>query len=248
MKKVISLALCLVMGPVAAAQDSKQAGGVSHDAMKILEKSEAALKQVKIVRYQASFKGTKWIEAEVPAVEGTATIGKRSKWDVDPFFVEVKLTPQGADAPIDCTAGSDGDTFFLIDAKTKTVYEDMDPLVLGSGSRDIQRVLMREFADPKPFENAEKASTVQLKDSQRVGGEECYVVYIEGEHPPTILYYIATKDYLPRKITRTYKNKEGEEGTTELTIRNLVVNPSFVKNPFAVVVPAGFTKTDEFAP
>ncbi len=184
----------------------------------------------------------------VPAVEGAATIGKRSKWDVDPFFVEVKLTSKDADEPIDCKAGSDGDIFFLIDAESKTVYEDMDPMVLGSRSRDIQRVLMREFADPKPYENAEKATTVQLKDTQRAGGEDCYVLYIEGEQPPTLLYYIAIKDYLPRKITRVYKNDEGEEGTTELTIRDLQVNPTFVKSPFAVVVPAGFTKTDDFAP
>ncbi len=248
MKTVVSLALCLVMGPVAAAQDSKQAGGVSHDAMKILEKSEAALKKVRIARYQASYKGTKWIEAMVPVVEGMAIIGKRSKWDVDPFFVEVKMTLQDADAPINCTAGCNGDTFFLTDAENKTIYEDMDPLVLGSRSRDIQRVLMREFAAPKPFENAEKASTVQLQGTQGVSGEECYVVFVEGEEPPAILYYIATKDYLPRKITRVYKNEEGEEGTTELTIRNLTVNPSFARSPFAVFVPAGFTKTDEFAP
>lgn len=248
MKTLIGLALFLAMGPVATAQDSKQAGGISPDAVKILEKSEAALKKVTVARYQASFKGTKWVEALVPAVEGTATIGKRSKWDVDPFFVEVKLTSKDADAPIDCTAGSNGDTFFLIDAENKTVYEDMDPMVLGSRSRDIQRVLMREFADPKPFENTEKATTVQLKGTQRVGGEECYVLYVEGEQPPTLLYYIAIKDYLPRKVTRVYKNDEGEEGTTELTIRNLTVNPSFVKNPFALVVPAGFTKTDDFAP
>ena len=105
MKTMIGLAVCLAMGPVAAAQDAKQAGGVSHDAMKILKASEAALKKVTVVRYQASYKGTKWIEAMVPAVEGTATIGKRSKWDVDPFFVEVKLTSKDADAPIDCKAG-----------------------------------------------------------------------------------------------------------------------------------------------
>jgi len=248
MRTVIGLALCLAMGSIAAAQESKQAQGVSPEAVEILKKSEAALKQVKIVRYKADYKGTKWVEALVPAVEGTATIGKRSKWDVDPFLVEVKLTPQGADAPIECTAGSNGDTYFLVDAKNKTVHEDMDPTVLGSRSRDIQRVLMREFADPKPFEDAEKAGTVQLRGTEHVDGESCHVVYVEGKQPPAISYYITATDYLPRKITRTYKNDEGEEGTTELTIHDLVVNPSFVKSPFELVVPAGYTKTDEFAP
>ena len=100
MKTMIGLAVCLAMGPVAAAQEAKQAEGVSQDAMKILKASEAALKKVTVVRYQASYKGTKWIEAMVPAVEGAATIGKRSKWDVDPFYVEVKLKKFEGGAPV----------------------------------------------------------------------------------------------------------------------------------------------------
>jgi hypothetical protein len=203
---------------------------------------------VKVARYTADYKGTEWVTAFVPAVQGTAIIGKQSKWEIDPFYVEVKLTPQDAEAPIEATAGCDGDIYFLIDAKTKTVYEDMDQAVLGSQSRNIQRVLMREFASPKPFEDALKAGTIQLRETEQVGGEACHVVFVEGEQPPTLLYYIAAKDYLPRKIVRTYKNDEGAEGTTELAIHDLAINPSFVKSPFKVVIPAGFTKTDEFAP
>ncbi len=37
-------------------------------------------------------------------------------------------------------------------------------------------------------------------------------------------------------------------GTTELTISQLVINPKFKANPFKLVVPNGFKKTDEFAP
>ena len=68
MKTMIGLAVCLAMGPVAAAQEAKQAEGISPEAMKILKESEAALKKVTVARYQASYKGTKWIEAMVPAV------------------------------------------------------------------------------------------------------------------------------------------------------------------------------------
>lgn len=250
MRTVIGLTLCMMMGTVAAAQDSKPTTGqgVSPEAVEILKQSEAALKRIKIVRYQADYTGTAWIKQYVPTVTGTATVGKRSKYDIDPFFVEVKMTTEGAEEPIECSAGCNGDTYFLIDAKTKTVYEDMDPAVLGSQGRNIPRVVMSEFASPKPYENAEKAGTVQLRGTERINDKPCHVVFIEGEQPPTLTYYIDAMDHLPRKIVRTYKNEEGVEGTTELTISHLAINPDFEKSPFEAKVPAGYKKTDDFAP
>jgi hypothetical protein len=241
----------LSLAPGVMAQTSEKPAGKSDEAMEIVKKAAAALTQVKTVRYKADYKGTKWIASLVPSVRGVATIGSRSKFDIDPFFAEVTITrttEEGAEKPVQYKAGSDGDIYFLIDDNTKTVYQDMDPLVLGSNSRDIRRVLAPEFADPKPLEDVHKAKSVRLLDSESVDGVSCHVVAVEAERPPVVTYYFSTKDYLPRRVVRTYQNEEGEEATTELILHDVTPNPSFVRSPFKPVVPAGYTKTDEFAP
>jgi hypothetical protein len=130
-------------------------------------------------------------------------------------------------------------------------HEDMDEAVLGSQARNIQRALMREFGAPEPFKTALEAESIELKGMAKVGEEECYEVNIKTDNPPELLWYISRKDFLPRKVVRIYPNQqdpEGEKGTTELAIFDLKVNPQLGSDPFKLLVPAGFTKTDEFAP
>jgi len=251
MKQAAMTGVLLVLAPCVLAQASEKSGGKSADAMAVVNKAAAGLTRVKTVRYKADYVGTKWIATLVPRVSGLATVGSRSKYDVDPFFAEVTITRQGeegTETSAQYKAGSDGNIYFLIDDETKTVYEDMDPLVLGSNSRDIRRVLVPEFADPKPLEDVQKAKSVGLLDNAMVDGVSCRVVSVETDQPPVVTYYFGEKDYLPRKIVRTYKNDKGEEATTELTLHDVTPNPSFVRSPFEPVVPAGYTKTDEFAP
>ncbi len=45
-----------------------------------------------------------------------------------------------------------------------------------------------------------------------------------------------------------YKNPQGELGTTQLEVFELVAKPAFNMAPFRLAVPPGFSKTDEFAP
>lgn len=251
MKQAAMTGVLLVLAPCVLAQTSEKSGGKSEEAMAVVKKAAAGLTQVKTVRYKADYIGTKWIAKLVPKVTGVATIGSRSKYNVDPFFAEVTITRKGEDGTetsAQYKAGSDGDAYFLIDDAAKTVYEDMDPLVLGSNSRDIRRVLVPEFADPKPFDSVKDAKSVRLLEPASVDGVSCHVVSVESDLPPVVTYYFSDKDYLPRRIVRTYQNDDGEEATTELTLHDVTPNPSFVRSPFKPVVPAGFKKTDDFAP
>lgn len=252
MRRTMCLVAGLCFASVCAIADevvTKTTG--SSEGFEILKKAETALKEVKQVSYRAEFKATGWVAAFVPEVSGTALLGERSKWDLDRFRCEVKLQPRGSSEVIELTAGSDGDLFFLIDSKNKMAYEDMDPAVLGSQGRDIQRVLMREFTASDPFGDEIKPDLVELKGTESVGGEECYQIHIKSDTPPEVVWFISKKDFLPRRVRRIHPNRrdpKGEPGTTELTVTNLVVNPKLNSNPFKLVVPTGFTKTNDFAP
>ncbi|MGD2111055.1 MAG: DUF2092 domain-containing protein, partial [Phycisphaerae bacterium] len=157
----------------------------------------------------------------------------------------------GSEELIEVTAGSDGDVYFLVDPKTKMAHEDMDVAVLGTNARNIQRPVMGEFADAKPFHDILEpdgdAPTIELKGTTKIADHDCYEVLVKGKSPPEFQWFISKTDFLPRKVVRTYE-QEGEKGTTELAISDLKINPKLDKDAFKVDVPPGFTKTDEFAP
>ena len=215
----------------------------------VLERSASALKKIKAVTYQADYGATGWIKEFVPQVTASVILGTRSKWDIDPFYCDLKLKKYESEEVLDFRVGSDGDVFFFIDPRKKMAYEDMDPLVLGDHSRDFQRPLMRAFAAPNPFEDELKSDSIEIKGDAVVNGVSCVEVLVKSADPPDLLWAISKDDFLPRRVLRTYPNRrdpEGESGTTELTIKDLKVNPKFPNDPFQLRVPEGYTKTDEF--
>ena len=248
MKRMASILGVLLLAYPALADDKDKTGAELTKGREILKKAGEAVKKVKLVSYKADYQGTKWVTQYVPAVTGTAILGEQSKWEIPSFFCKVKLQKYGSEETKEFTAGSDGDLYFVIDPSTKMAHEDMDEAVLGSENRNIQRVLMREFSQPESFAELLEAESIELKGTVKIGDEECYEVNVKTERPPELLWYFSKRDSLPRKVVRIYKNPEGEEGTTELTVFDLAVNPKLDKDPFKLVVPPGYTKTDEFAP
>jgi len=243
--------LCSAIGPVRAQDDPAKKPGGNADALDLLRKSQTALKKVEQVKYRGAFQGLGWVAEFVAQVEGATVMGRQSKYELDTFRSEVKLTPKGKTEPVEITVGSNGDVFFLIDPKTKTAYEDMDPAVLGSVGRDAQRLIMPVFGKADPYGKELDPESVELKGTETVGEVECQIVGIKGKEPPDLEWFIATTDYLPRRVRRLYPNQrdpQGPPGTTELTISDLVVNPKLDGDPFKLTVPEGFTKSDDFAP
>lgn len=247
MRTMLGVILMLVVTATATAEDSGKADGRGDEAKAIVSKAAAALQAVKSVSYTIHYKGTEWIAAFVPEIKGTIVMGGRSEHDIDRFFCDLKITPPESSELRELSAGSDGNEFFLVDPPTKTVHQDMDIAVLGSAGRGIRRALLRVFTDPDPFDEVIRSGTMDLKDETRVGDEECYVVHLKPSDPPETVWYFAKKDLLPRRVTRLYK-RDDKEGTTEMLLTDVVVNPTFVRSPFKPVVPKGYTKTDEFAP
>lgn len=248
MKRIVCILGVLLLAYPVLADEKDKASAASTEGREILKKAGEAAKKVKLISYKADYQATKWVTQYVPAVTGTVILGEQSKWEIPSFFCKVKLQKYGSEETKEFTAGSDGDVYFLIDPTTKMAHEDMDQAVLGSESRNIQRVLMREFSQPEPFAELLEAESIELKGTAKIGEEECYEVNVKTERPPELLWYFSKKDFLPRKVVRIYKNPEDEEGTTELTVLDLVVSPKLDKDLFKLVVPPGHTKTDEFAP
>ena len=235
-------------------------GGELTDPMDVLKKADAAIKKVKLVSYDADYTATEWIRKFVPDVKGSVVLGEESKGEIAKFRADVSIRSHksddeqsdagdsaGKDEVLKVIAGSDGDEYFLLDPKSKTVYQDMDPAVLGKNSRNIQRVVMKQFVAKNPFEDELKVEEMKLEEAEKVSGHDCYKVRLKMERNEAI-WYFSKKDSLPRRVDRIHKNGEGEEGMTKLVISDLKTSPDFKGNPFAPNAPADYKTTDEFAP
>lgn len=248
MKQTLAILLGLYWVSHAFADETGQGTPGSDEGRAILMKAVEETARTKLVRYEADYKGTDWITEHVPEIQAKVIVGEQSKWKLDRFRSEVKIKAKDAEEVVELTGGSDGDEFFLIDPKTKMVHVDMDPIVMGAHSRNLQRVVLSDFAAAEPFEEALKAKEIELKGTADVAGVACDEIAVTSEDgQQRAIWYFAKADHLPRRVVRIYKNPEGKEGTTDLTLTNLVVNPR-IADPFKPVVPSGFTKTDEFAP
>jgi len=226
--------------------------GHSHDeltdARDVLLKADAAVKKVQTVQYKATARGVGADEARMPAAEGTAVLSGWQSLAPAKYRYEVKIKRAGSEEVTEYIAGSDGDVTYLIDPAKKMVYADMDPAVLGSSARAVRGISLGKLVNPDGFADELKAEKMELKGSAKVGDVDCYEVLITLGENNEATWWISKTDFLPRRTLRSVQRPNGDRGGREITVTNLVVNPKPAKDPFALVVPEGFTKTDEFAP
>lgn len=219
------------------------------DAVEILKKADAASKAVDFIQYTASVKAEGGLEKFVPKASGTVVLKGWGNGRPEQFRSEAKVEAPGSSDVRDLIVGSDGKSFFVIEAKEKKVYEDIDPAVVGTAGRSVAGLTMAEYVHPEPFSDEIKGTKQELKGSAKVGDEDCYqihVTYTEGGQEAT--WYFSKKDFLPRRVDRFRKMPTGETGSTQLIVTKLTVDPKFDKDPFKLIVPEGFTKVDDFAP
>jgi len=234
---------------LAFGQDAAKKPGDLTDAVEILKKADAACKAVDFIQYTANVKGEGAAEKFVPKASGTAVLKDWGKNGPAQYRFEAKIEKPGSSDVAEVTVGSDGKTYFLIDAKEKKVYEDVDPTVVGTAGRGAGMLTMAEFVHPEPFSDEIKGFKQELKDSAKIGDEDCYqvhVTYTDGGQEAA--WYFSKKDFLPRRVDRFRKMPTGETGSTSLVVTKLTVDPKIDKDPFKLVVPEGFTKIDDFAP
>lgn len=230
------------------ADQTKEAPSAGGDGAAVLEKARESMKSLTAVKYKADYKATGWLVERVPQISATVLLAGQSKWKIDRFHFEGTVQPPKAEAGKKVTAGCDGDFYFLIDEESKTVYEDIDPAVLGSSGRTIPRVVISGFTSGDPLAEERKAEKVELRESVDVNGEVCEQVVVTNEGGRQTIWYISKKDYLPRRMDRVIDHPDNGLGTTEMVLSHLETNPTIEGKPFKVVVPRGFSKSEDFAP
>lgn len=241
------LALALV-GSVAAEQSPAESSR-SDEALEIVKKVDAAIKKIDSVRLEARATPTGSVEAFLPASEGTAVLIGWNGSTAEKFYSHVTTKRQGTGETLELTGGGDGETYFIIDHGAKQAYEDMDPLVLGSGRNPLAAVGMIEFVHDRPFDDEINADKLELLGEEKVGQEDCYkvhVVYSGGQGES--LWFFSKSDYLPRRRVRKFDIPQQGEGALEITITKLELDPQVEPEMFKLQLPEGYEQIDDFYP
>ncbi len=251
MKRVICLLLSLSFASVAVYAEDPKPGELT-DPLEILKKVDAAAKAVTKIQYKSV--------AEIPAafanrfgfqkVEATYIVSGVVNGQPEKYFADLKITMPGSAGTRRVTAGSDNDMFYVVDHEGKKAYEDIDPAVVGPAGRALQAASMIEFTHPTPFSDEINATSRELRGSEKVGGEDCYVVHViyANEQAPQATWSFSKKDFLPRKRIDVYPTPNGQTANQVKTVTNLVVDPKLSDDVFKLKLPDGYTKTDDFAP
>lgn len=248
----------LLAGLVAAQEGDKPVeppkGGVQPEALEILKKVDEAAKKVEVVKYKVSSKSSGMLETRVPNVEGTAVLvggGTGPNLGLGKFYIDAQLTLPGSSETKHYTMGSDGELTYLIDHAKKIAYEDMSPDVLGEARNTVFRSLaMLEFVHPTPFSDEINGDKAEITGSETIGGVECHiidVVYKGGQGQS--IWSFSKKDFLPRRRVHVVEDRQSKQkGTQTITLVDFEPDPKLDNVPFKLVLPEGFTKSDDFAP
>lgn len=247
-RMTLTLLPAIAIATTAVAQESAEKKK-KHDpvAVAALETSAKALKAVERVRYDIDYLRTAWLTERVPTVTGTVTLGPVGEYDVPRFYAEIVITPHEGE-PAKVTAGCNGDEYYIINPMSKTAHQDMDPGVMGSQTRNVQRVLIDDFTSKEPLKEFFEASELSMLPPENINGESCLVVEAKEEDGNAQRVSIAERDGLPRRYQRLIESRSGEMGELAIVLSNLKVNLPLPKDTFLLKVPIGYTKSTDFAP
>ena len=242
----VVLALCVISPATHAA--SKEEPELTNP-LQILRKADSAIKAVTMVRYKATYNGTGSLASTMPTVEGTVVISGWFNNAIQKFRCDAKVKLPGSNEVKSATAGSDHQTFYLIDRETKKAHVGIDWSIMGGFGRAARNLLMVEFVHARPFDDEINGKEKELKGSIKIGDEDCYEVRVLYDTPQLqrATWYFSKKDFLPRRLCRTYSRSDDGPGQ-RWTLTEVEVDPVYLKDPFPLRLPEGYMRTDEPAP
>lgn len=246
MRKLAFIALSLLFPGSALAENQKP--GEPADGREVFQRANEAVKQIKVVQYTAKLDADGPDKEKVPRIDATATVTGWKNNSFEKFKFEGTVQEKPGDAPEKYTVGTDGDTYYLVDWQKKIVYADMDPVVQGKKGDVFRNIIVSRFVRPEGFQLELGAPINELKEPVKVGDEDCYHVHVQFKSGDQSDWYFSKKDFLLRRVDRYQPGENGQKTARILTLSKVTPNPNFVQDPFKLIVPEGFKKTDEFAP
>lgn len=227
------------------------------DVMEIVKKADEATKELTEVSYDAEYFGEGAYAKRVPHVSGKAMLREGKTSMLGALFggsrqlvrFEGEFSPPDSSVKQAFLVASDGKRVYSLDPAEKT-YMSAE---LAAGGDILLRqgatLFMREYIHPTPFSDEINAMVQRYEGEKDIGGEPCHVIFVEySRNQGQARWYFSKNDYLPRRVDRISKSREGKEAATVLSVSNLNIQPKLTSDLFAPIKPEGFvTKSFEEA-
>jgi len=215
-------------------------------AVQILKRADAAARAIDSIYYKATTtpigRATGWI----PATEGETILAGWNGTMPARFWARITTVQPDSDKADEFTGGANGETFFLLDHRSKRAYSDFDPNVLGKAGRALSAIQLPELVHPTPFADEIGAESVELVGEEEVGGVPCHKVrVVYGASFGESTWFLSKEDHLPRRRIRVFG---GIEASVDTTLTDLEVNPDTATDRFTLELPDGYELIDDFAP
>ena len=218
------------------------------DPVEILRRANAAAKAVKVAQYEPKvFSLNANGEAQLVAKADVIIEGFSGKAPAK-FKASGTFGRRGSKDVHELTAGSDGETVYLIDAKTKKAYVGFDFDVFGSRGELLRPLLMAEYVVASPFSDELSCEKQELVGTTKIADEECYEVLVQYANKRKARWFFSTDDLLPRRVDRFPARNGRSARGTRLVVTSLKTDPKLEKNPYEFKLPPGFEQTDDDAP
>ena len=248
----LALAIVALLFSEGSVQASSPADGAeeqrSEAALEILAQAGEVVRSVQTVEYEISGVPGGVSDGFLAPTHGTGILARRPG-EMPKFLLDLYTDRQDAAADHHLTLGFNGETYFLIDHRTKKAYEDFDPAVMGLGGRARFVTMIPEFVLDAPFDDELNAKQVRLVGSREVEGEDCHEIFVvyEGDQAQAT-WFFSKSDHLPRGKTRHFVIPEGGKGSVAMTLSAVRVNPEVSESAFRLTVPDGYEMVNDFAP
>lgn len=221
----------------------------SLSAVDVLKRADEATKAVHAVRYEARRFGTGPLARRYAQVEGHAVISggfvSRS-FDVARFDASVLYPRNGIVHRL--TYQADGTSYCLIDHDMKKYFRSRNPRVTGLDGKLVQSLGFPEFVIPTPFTDELNGASIERRQEKWVEGEPCYVVdVIYAKRQQRAIWYISTRDFLPRRVDRVVGSTDLSRGTVVVEISKLEVDPPIGSNMFEPEIPKNYHRSSKYA-
>ncbi len=211
----------------------------SPDPRAILEQADAAVRAIKVIRYEANSEADGLLKSQLDPMRGTVTMVTTSEPQFPKVLIDAKVMSGQGSEPVPVQIACDGRFATVVHYGEKTYVRRELPAGIMLLNKALP-LLIREFTFKPPFRRELEAVSLKYVGTEKVGDVECDVVHaVYAEDGGEVRWHIGKADHVPRRVRRSFESPVGKTSMTT-TVLSLETLPDVEPGLFHLEKPPGF--------
>jgi hypothetical protein len=235
MHRIVALGL-------AALCTSAAATALEAQSTDLAARASAAFRGLNGVRYEASYRRSLVVENRTWLAEGSVVLARARADERPRVRIEARLTLPGQKAAIERALVCDGRRWCLFDRPAHTYMSSDSAAGLGEQGEILLGLVLADLVESEAFAGwSERAPS----SPTTFAGEPCETLVTRATaRGAEATWWLGAADLLPRRVDRRSELAGAETQVERLTLTGLVRDPSFLRDPFEIVLPEGWTRVE----